>query len=187
MPAEPASTFSSQRSIGLFLAKVLAVYVVWYVVYDLWLLPDGSLDRWLSLNVAGMSGSLLSLFGFDAVAQGRNVLMSGVPGVRVVNGCNGLTTIGLFIGFVVAYPGAWARRVGFVVFGIGVIYVTNVLRVAGMVAVQKYAPSLFDPLHGFGMTTIFYVVVFALWVVWANWGNSTRPRTNLSPAPQPSG
>ncbi|MCS3937056.1 hypothetical protein GGP80_003064 [Salinibacter ruber] len=34
----------SVRSALRFLAKVLAVYVVWYVVYDLWLLPDGRLD-----------------------------------------------------------------------------------------------------------------------------------------------
>ena len=27
-----------------FLAKAVAIYGVWYVLYDLWLLPDGRLD-----------------------------------------------------------------------------------------------------------------------------------------------
>ena len=31
-----------------FLAKAVAVYGVWYVLYDLWLLPDGRLDAYVS-------------------------------------------------------------------------------------------------------------------------------------------
>jgi exosortase/archaeosortase family protein len=93
-------------------------------------------------------------------------------GVHVADGCNGLTTIGLFIGFVVAYPGKMIRRLLFIPLGILAIYATNVLRVIAMVLAQKYWPAAFDPLHGFGLTAIFYVVVFALWVLWANVGGA---------------
>jgi exosortase family protein XrtF len=163
----------STRAVLTFLAKGLAVYGLWYVVYDLWLLPDGRVDAWLSENVAAVAGGLLSAFGFDAVVDGRNLLHAGVPGVRIVNGCNGLSTIGLFIGFVVAYPGTLTRRLLFIPLGMLAIYLTNVLRVATMLLVQVHWPAAFDPLHGFGLTTIFYVVVFGLWVAWTHYGGST--------------
>lgn len=167
----------STRSVLTFLAKGLAVYGLWYVMYDLWLLPDGRFDAWLSNNVASVSAALLSGVGFEATVYGRTVVLPEVVGIQIVNGCNGLSTIGLFIGFVVAYPGRAWRRVLFIPTGILVIYVTNVLRVSTMLLVQKYWPVAFDPLHGFGLTTIFYVVVFGLWVAWTHYGGNERLQT----------
>jgi exosortase/archaeosortase family protein len=160
----------SRRRIAVFLAKVLAFYGLWYVVYDLWLLPDGTVDRWLSTNVAQVASTLLGGGGFEVAVDGRSLALPGVPGVRIVNGCNGLSTLGLFVGFVLAYPGSNRRRLWFIPMGLGVVYATNVTRVAVMLLVQKYWPPAFDPLHGFGLTTIFYVVVFGLWVAWAHYG-----------------
>jgi exosortase family protein XrtF len=166
--------WQSNRRVIAFLAKALAVYGLWYVVYDLWLLPDGRLDRWLSLSAAEHTGQFVGALGFDAAVQGRVVSIPGVPGIKIINGCNGLSTIGLFVGFVVAYPGDWRRRLAFIPLGVGAIYATNVLRTSVMLLVQKYWPAAFDPLHGFGLTTIFYVVVFLLWVVWMNYGGDAN-------------
>ena len=179
----------STRSVLLFLAKMLAVYGVWYVMYDLWLLPDGRLDAWLSENVAVVSGGLLNGLGFGATVEGRSVLMEDIPGVRIVDGCNGLTTIGLFVGFVIAYPGRFWRRLAFLPAGMFAIYATNVVRVAVMVIVQRHWPAAFDPLHGYGLTTIFYVTVFGLWVAWANYGGAqalTDPASESAPVSRAS-
>jgi exosortase family protein XrtF len=154
----------------VFAAKVLAFYGLWYVLYDLWLLPDGRLDQWLSTNVAWTSGLLLQGVGVEALVQERSLSLPDTAGVRIIDGCNGLSTIGLFVGFVLAYPGRGRDRLWFIPLGVGAIYLTNVLRVIAMLLVQRYWPAAFVPLHGFGFTTIFYVVVFLLWVAWANWG-----------------
>ena len=45
--------FATNRRLIRFLGIMVAAYLVWYVIYDLWLLPDGRLDAWLSINVAG--------------------------------------------------------------------------------------------------------------------------------------
>jgi exosortase/archaeosortase family protein len=169
MPRSSAPTGSTRRIIA-FAGKVLAFYGLWYVLYDLWLLPEGTVDRWLSMNVAEVSSVFLGSLGFDVFVQGRDLALPGVPGVRIANGCNGLSTLGLFVGFVLAYPGRARRRLWFIPLGVLAVYLTNVLRVMAMLLTQKYWPAAFDPLHGFGLTTIFYVVVFALWVLWANYG-----------------
>ena len=39
---------SSHRDLTGFVLKMVAVYAVWFLIYDLWLLPDGRLDAALS-------------------------------------------------------------------------------------------------------------------------------------------
>lgn len=173
---------SSNRQVWTFLGKAFVIYGLWYIVYDLWLLPDGRLDQWLSYNVAWMTDVVMTFMGFEVVSQARIIIPRGAGGVEVANGCNGLTTVGLFIGFVVAYPGDWIRRLVFIPIGILVIYATNVFRVVIMLLAQLYWPAAFDPLHGFGLTTIFYVAVFALWVLWVNYGSRPVESSALASA-----
>ena len=162
----------SPRSVLRFLGKMLAAYVAWYTLYDLWLLPDGRLDAWVSHGVAAVSGGLLSGLGLDAAVSGRIVTLPGTAGVKIINGCNGIATLGLFVGFILAYPGRWARRAWFIPMGMAVIYLANVVRIALMALVQQYWPAAFDPLHGVGLTSFFYAVVFGLWVLWVRVGGA---------------
>lgn len=170
----------SIRSILLFLGKILVAYAGWYLLYDLWLLPDGRLDAWVSRRVTAMSGGLLSVAGFDPLVQARMIALPGADGIYIADGCNGLSTIGLFVGFVVAYPGRFWRRLAFIPLGIAVIYATNVGRLSVMAVAQRHWPSAFDPLHGFGLTTIFYVAVFGLWVLWVHYGGVPRSSSSES-------
>ncbi|MEL6444794.1 MAG: archaeosortase/exosortase family protein [Bacteroidota bacterium] len=167
-----------------FFAILLGVFAVWFVVYDLWLLPDGRLDAWLSYRVAAASAGILDLFGAAVVQAGRVVRLEGGVGVEVADGCNGLTTIGLFVGFVLAFPGSWKRRLWFIPLGIGVVLLANILRVAALALVQVHWPAAFDVLHSFGISTFFYAVVFVLWVVWARLGDELP--TSKPPQPPPA-
>ena len=162
---------SSTRSVLRFLGKMLAAYVVWYVLYDLWLLPDGRLDAWVSHSVVDVSGAVLALLGFAPDAAGRVVALPGTAGVRIVNGCNGLSTIGLFVGFILAYPGDWTRRAWFIPLGTAVIYAANVGRITLLAGLQRYAPELFSSIHNLGAPAFFYAVVFGLWMVWTHYGS----------------
>lgn len=170
----------------LFLLKMLGMYAAWYLVYDNWLLPDGRLDGWLSHNVASVSGGMLSFLGFETAVEGRAVLMAGIPGVEIVNGCNGLAVVGLFVGFVLAYPGRWRQRLFFLPLGALVIYLSNIVRVMMMVLLQRHWPAGFDFMHGLGLTSFFYLVVFSLWFVWFHYSDGHLPLTRASeqrPAP----
>lgn len=168
-----------------FFVTMFLVYAAWFVVYDLWLLPDGRLDAWLSMNIATVSAQSLALLGFEATAQGRLVTMPGGAGILIENGCNGLSTISLFVGFVVAFPGLWRRRAWFIPLGILVIYLTNVFRCVSLLWLQVHWPSMFGSVHGFHALFIFYVVVFLLWMAWANYGG--QPGGEAPPAAPPTG
>lgn len=168
-----AAGLSRFRPVLLFLAKAAAIYAVWYGVYDLWLLPDGRLDAWVSQSVVHAGHAVLSGLGFDAVVEGRTIQLAGASGIRIVDGCNGLATIGLFAGFVLAFPGTARRRLLFLPFGIAVIYAANVARVSLLAALQVYWPAAFDSIHSLGAPAFFHLIVFGLWVLWANYGGAS--------------
>lgn len=175
--------WDSHRSVLLFFAKMVAIYALWYVVYESWLLPDGRLDAWISHRVVQWGGGVLSILGFEeAFAQGRVLRIPETAGVQVINGCNGLSTIGLFVGFVCAFPGSWKRRLPFLAVGILVVFAANVARVTGLLLFQRYWAPGFDLVHGLGAPTFFYLVVFGLWMLWARVGTPRLTPKKQAPA-----
>ena len=64
-------------------------------------------------------------------------MRAGASGLRVADGCNGLSVLGLFVGFVLAHPGSVVRRMLFIPLGMLVIYGVNVGRLVTLVALQE--------------------------------------------------
>ena len=177
------------RPVAVFLAKLLVVYVVWYIVYDLWLLPDGRLDAAVARSVTALSGGVLHLFGVDASVEGRTILLASGRGVFVADDCTGLTTVGLFAGFVLAFPGRAIRRALFLPAGILVIHLANAGRLAFLTWLLGARPEYFDAVHEWGILPFFYAVVFVLWMAWVRIGTkgaSSEPRTAAGSVPHPA-
>ena len=159
-----------KSDIAVFISKVLLIYFGWYLIYELWLLPDGTVDRVLSENIASITAGILSFFGEDVFLYHRIVGIVGAAGVEIVDGCNGIAAIGLFLGFILAYPGKWVPRIAFSVFGIIMIYLVNVVRIVTLAFTQLYWPAGFDFTHDYSTTAIFYIFIFILWMIWVNSG-----------------
>ncbi len=154
----------------LFLVKVSVIYVLWYIAYHVWLLPDGRLDLFVSRNIVSVTASLLQFCGYEVFAFDRVVGIGLANGLEIIDGCNGIETIGLFVGFVVAYPGSRVRRWLFIPTGILVIYLVNVLRIFFLAILQYHWYPSFQVVHDYTFTLIFYLVVFVMWIIWALFG-----------------
>ena len=164
-----------QSDIAKFLLKVFAFYIIWYIVYELWVMPNGYIDDPLSRNIVSVSAGILSFFGETVFVYDRVVGITGLRGIEIVDGCNGIAAIGLFLGFIIAYPGKWAPRILFSIFGILVIYIVNVARIVTLAYIQAYWPQAFDFAHDYSTTAIFYIIIFILWMIWANYGETFTP------------
>lgn len=161
----------SNKQILLFAAKAIGVYLFWYVLYDLWLFPDGRLDEAVAQAILRDTAWLVSLVETEPLVVLRYISIPGYGAIELVDGCTGLSVIGMFAGFVIAYPGSRINRAIFIPAGIYAIYLINVLRMAVLVVGQKYFPSLIAFTHDYTTTGIFYLLVFLMWVFWVNNGS----------------
>ena len=69
--------FKNQQTLSpltRFLIKVSAIYIIWYLIYDYYLLPDGQLDTFLSLSGVNLEGGILNIFGWDIYSETRHFI-----------------------------------------------------------------------------------------------------------------
>lgn len=87
---------------------------------------------------------------------------------RIVEGCNAISVIILFISFVAAFSGKLKTTLLFIFAGSLLIYVLNVLRIATLSALIFYFPEQESFFHGVVFPLYIYGVVFILWLIWVN-------------------
>jgi exosortase/archaeosortase family protein len=166
-----------------FLWKALLIYIIWYVVYELWLLPKGTIDQWLTTHIVVVSSNVLEFLKIPHFAEGRLIGMPATAGVLLVNGCSGISAMGLFVGFVIAYPGRWDYRLMFILFGVFILYLVNIIRITVLVVVQGFWDAGFAIMHDYSTSAVFYLVIFLLWMIWANLNQYLPPAREKEPNP----
>jgi exosortase family protein XrtF len=88
--------------------------------------------------------------------------------VRIVEGCNAVSVLILFVSFVIAFSGKFKTTISFILLGVFFIYVLNVIRIALLTALLYRFPEKVHILHGVLFPLIIYGLVFILWVFWIN-------------------
>ena len=149
-----------------FLLKAGAIYAGWYLLYDNILLPDGRLDTLLSLSGVRLAAGALSTLGWEVESGGRIVAILGTNGVEIQNGCNGVDLLGLYAGFIIAYPGPMRKRLLLLACGLLLLYFANIFRIAAFALSRVYFPEHWDKIHIYSSYVIFYPLVLGLWYIW---------------------
>ena len=87
---------------------------------------------------------------------------------RIIEGCNALSVIILFIAFVIAFTGKLKNTIIFIVIGSILIHVLNIARITLLCIALYTFPEFEHLLHGVIFPLVIYGVVFLLWVIWVN-------------------
>lgn len=87
---------------------------------------------------------------------------------RMIEGCNAVSIIILFISFVVSFSGKIKSTLFFILGGGLIIYAVNVARIAVLCVLIYLFPKQQSLLHGVFFPLFIYGVVFILWVIWVN-------------------
>lgn len=160
-----------------FLGKFLGIYIAFTLLYNLYLKsfdaaafePDS-----ITVLVAENAAQLLKWSNFEMqYAPTPNdpsiaYIINGKRFVRIVEGCNAMSVIILFVSFIVAFSNGIWRTCRFLILGILVIYFLNVLRIALLTAGLFYYPAYKNILHDIVFPLFIYGVVFGLWIIWVN-------------------
>ena len=167
------------KSIIIFLIKFFVTYFVLVTIYNAYLQKSQQkIDTFqtssITTVVADQTIKVLTFFGYqvEAIQHDKEVsvklIIEGEYTARVIEGCNSVSLIILFISFIIAFSGSFKATFLFVVFGSMLIYIVNVLRIAFLtVMIYKY-PHKVGFLHDLVFPAIIYGTVFLLWVVWVN-------------------
>ena len=157
-----------------FILRFFIVYILLIVLYNQYLnsyenTPDGA-----TAIVADQTVGFVNFFKYPAeskIVPNEDFVRFYVNGnyvLRIIEGCNGLSIYILFTAFVFAFKGRLKHTVLFVLAGVLLLYITNIIRV-GILAVWLYKfPGEGEIMHQIIFPVLIYGMVFLLWVLWVN-------------------
>ncbi|QBZ96708.1 exosortase family protein XrtF [Flavobacterium sangjuense] len=161
----------------LFLGKFILSYLVLTFIYQSYLsrynVKDFDVD-FFTQAVADQSATVLSWIDSNSYTMPHQteptvkLFYKGKYISRIIEGCNALSVMILFISFVIAFTGKFKKTVLFIVFGIFLIHVLNIARIALLCVALYHFPQYEHLLHGVIFPLVIYGVVFLLWVIWIN-------------------
>ncbi len=175
------STFKNSipLAIRLFLQKALLLFIIWKIVYGFFIHDSQILDFPLTSHVGEYSTLLLNSFMSDfevknvltSYQYNGKVVYSGVSDIfhngrlvlHIADICNGLELMVLYIGFIICMPSTFWRKIKYIVIGIIIIDVINILRCAGLIYLREYLQAYFDFAHHYLFKAAVYASTFVMW------------------------
>jgi exosortase/archaeosortase family protein len=110
---------------------------------------------------------LQALPGVEVVQQGQSIhLANGEGYVSVVPECTSLKQWMHWMVIMAFFPGPWKHKLWYIPAGILIIHGVNIFRITGLTLVQIPFPGHFHFFHDYFFKTLFYLVIFGMWVVW---------------------
>lgn len=167
------------KNVVFFLIKFFATYFILFAIYSSYLQRSQTKvgqfkTASITTIVADQTVDLLDFFGYDSGAYQHKeelsvkLLIHGKYTARVIEGCNSVSIIILFVAFIVAFAGSLKATIIYSVLGSLFIYVINIARIAFLaVMIYKY-PEKQEFLHNLVFPALIYGTVFLLWVIWVN-------------------
>ena len=116
----------------------------------------------------------LGCLGFSNVTNEYELLIAGHGGIRLIYSCLGLGLMSFFTAFVIAYPKAFKKKAVFLIAGLFIIQLLNILRMA-MVALfwGRKAQHIID--HHIIFNSIIYVIIGIGLYFWVTADGSKKP------------
>lgn len=164
--------FYQYRPFLLFLSKFFLSYLILTLFYRLYLSIFIDKLDYITTNVSYSTKKILNFFGQqtsiveDVGSKQYQLYLNGKYLARIIEGCNSMSVIILFIAFVIAFKGKFRHTVIFIFLGSMLIYLLNILRIALLVILVNNYPTQEPFLHGVLFPSIIYGVVFLLWLYW---------------------
>ena len=168
-----------------FIFKAVAILVIWKVLYLAFLLPTRLLDKPLTYSVGIATTWLLNIYtgssdystrseisnvatdqGYTAMPL-QKIFFHQNNVVSIEDGCNALELFVLYAGFIICMPAKSLRKTLFIIGGIIAIYITNVVRCAGVAYIILYHPRYADFAHHYVFTFVVYGLIIALWLIFS--------------------
>lgn len=124
--------------------------------------------------VSHQSTALLNAFGYDALVlphpdePSMKLIVNNKYLARIIEGCNSISVIILFISFIIAFSGKLKTTLFYLISGSVLIYSVNLVRIVVITIGLYHYPWRQEILHTVIFPVIIYGMVFLLWILWVN-------------------
>lgn len=183
-------SLSKNRTIIIFLTKFFATYFILTGIYSVYLSKTQTKTDVFSCapitrQVAEHVKTAALILGFDAEVQQSETEMSihfflnGQHVINVVEGCNSVSIIILFLAFIIAFKGDLKDTFFFGIFGIVTIYLVNILRIFFIAAIYQKYPQHRIFIHDLLFPSIIYGYIFILWIIWVQFFSHYKELKNV--------
>jgi len=128
----------------------------------------------ISIHVGKNAEQLMKFFDYKVIIQKNSqnawldIILNDKFMARLVEGCNAVSVMILFVSFVAAFSGKISQTLLFIVFGVVTIYILNVIRIATLIVLLYFFPHQNKFLHDIFFPLMIYGYVFLLWIFWIN-------------------
>jgi len=168
---------SGNKTVVKFLLKFFGSYIILFLLYSFYL---GKTQKTIEVFtcapitkiVASQTKAVLTFVGYNVEVEqhaeevSMKLLVEGHFIARIIEGCNSINVIILFIAFVIAFANGFKRTFLFILFGSCLIYVINILRIAVIaIAIYKF-PQYEMFLHEIVFPGLIYGITVLLWILW---------------------
>jgi len=172
--------------IRIFLLRGLVLFAIWKFVYlFFWAQPrtlDGPLTNTVGSQSVWILNQLYQTKGFKAtpvvavtrmegdyqIAKVSKIDKDGKHLLNIADDCNGLELFILYIGFILSMPATIKRKVIYLIGGVFIIHIVNLLRCVGLSALLMHWDRYFDLAHHYIFKIMVYSTIFVLWVRYSN-------------------
>ncbi|GGK33457.1 hypothetical protein GCM10007962_29870 [Yeosuana aromativorans] len=168
--------------IRLFLGKALLFFIVWEIIYGVFLLDSNAINTFLTNHVGVSSTIVLNylspMSGFTAKEEIYHETLAGEKlenkssaiyhnnsrVLHIADACNGLELMVLYIGFIVCMPSKFWRKIKYIILGLILLDIVNILRCVGLIYLREYFHAYFQFAHHYLFKMIVYTATFLIWV-----------------------
>ena len=160
-----------------FILTFLLVYAVLTIGYKIYLSQSTGktyYPDYITNLTAKQSVLLLESVGYEARVKpheaepSMKLIVNNKFVARVVEGCNSVSIIILFLSFIVAFAGSFKRTALYILAGSVLIYSVNLMRIVILSIGLYHYPWRREILHTVIFPLIIYGMVFLLWMFWVN-------------------
>ena len=160
-----------------FILTFLFVYSMLIMAYKFYL--DNSHDSkfypdYVTNLVARQTQSLIEASGYKAQISphpneaSMKLFINNKFVARIIEGCNSISIIILFVSFIIAYAGKFKTTFFYLIFGCVLIYIVNLMRIVILTVGLYHYPWRREILHSVIFPLIIYGLMFLLWMFWVN-------------------
>ncbi len=166
------SKYQNLHPMVKFFINGALLFVLWWVFYTFFrntafihaIYEDAT--ALLTKNLLITSKYFLNIWGFETEIFGKTVRIVGTGGVYLDRGCLARNLMGLFTGFIVAYPGIIRKKLWFIPLGLVLITIINIFRISGLAYVVLCCPQHVDINHHVIFKYTVYILIFLMWYIW---------------------